>query len=83
MLRPTTPFTLLIAAIPAFALAQPVLAQAAMKPITMSKSVFKDDTSRVCMPRETLGKGVDKTLPKTICDTQAGWESGGVTFKLK
>lgn len=64
---------------------QPALAAPtkAPKPITISSHVFKDDTSRLCMAREVLGKDVDKTLPKTLCDTRAGWESRGVTFLIK
>lgn len=80
MFRVTTVRSLLIA-IPALALAPPALA--ATRPITVGKSVFKDDTSKLCMPRETLGKAVDKTLPATICDTQAGWEGRGISFKIK
>jgi hypothetical protein len=63
-----------------------VSAQAAgAKPIsvTLPASVFKDDTSRVCMPRTVLGREVDKTLPETICETRSQWSARGVTIITK
>ena len=63
-----------------------VSAQAAgVKPIsvTLPASVFKDDTSRVCMPRTVLGRKVDKTLPETICETRSQWSARGVTIITK
>lgn len=58
---------------------------ASPKPIsvTMPASVFKDDTSRVCMPRTVLGRNVDKTLPKTICETRSEWNARGVVIVTK
>ncbi len=51
--------------------------------IKMPASVFKDDTSRVCMPRTVLGRKVDKTLPETICETRSEWSTRGVTIVTK
>ena len=51
--------------------------------VTMPASVFKDDTSRVCMPRTILGRKVDKTLPETICETRSEWSARGVTIVTK
>lgn len=51
--------------------------------ITMPASVFKDETSRVCMPRTVLGRTVDKTLPATICETRNAWAERGVEIVTK
>ena len=51
--------------------------------VTLPASVFKDDTSRVCMPRTILGRKVDKTLPVTICETRSEWGARGVVFVTK
>lgn len=60
-------------------------AVAAEKPttVTLPASAVKDDTSRVCMPREVLGAKVDRSLPKTICQTRSEWEGQGVIIKVK
>ncbi|RXD03708.1 hypothetical protein EQZ23_15450 [Sphingomonas sp. UV9] len=51
--------------------------------VTLPASVFKDDTSRVCMPRTILGRKADKTLPETICETRSEWNARGVLIRTK
>ena len=60
-------------------------ASAADKPrtITLPASAIKDETSRVCMPRDMLGPKADRTLPNTICQTKSEWEAAGVVIKVK
>lgn len=60
-------------------------ATAAEKPrtVTLPASAIKDETSRVCMPREMLGPKADRTLPKTICQTRSEWEAAGVVINVK
>lgn len=51
--------------------------------VTMPASVFKDDTTRVCMPRTVLGRKANKALPATICETRAEWSARGVNIVTK
>ncbi len=80
--RPVSAFLTAAVALTGFAV--PALA-AGEKPvtITMPASAFKDDTSRVCMPRTILGRKIEKTLPVTICETRSEWGARGVVFVTK
>ena len=79
------PAILLVASVVAIGSAAASAFAAGDKPIsvTLPASVFKDDTSRVCMPRTVLGRKVDKTLPETICETRSEWSARGVTIVTK
>jgi hypothetical protein len=70
-----------LATIGAFATAA-VAAEPKPIKIQLPASALKDPAGRVCMPRETLGRKVDKTLPATICETRDQWAERGVIFEL-
>jgi len=53
------------------------------KAITVPASVFKDETSKLCMPRETIDRSKKSTLPKTVCFTRDEWAEKGVTINVK
>jgi hypothetical protein len=76
----------LAAAAAALAFAAPAIAaEPSAKPVelTISSKAFATPESRLCMPKESVGKGRDKALPKTMCHTRAEWEAMGVTFKTR
>ena len=68
-----------LAATPALA------ADPASKPIEVSVSakVFATPASKLCMPKENVGKKRDKALPGTMCHTREEWEAMGVVFKVR
>ena len=51
--------------------------------VTLSAKAAPDATSRLCMPKTTLGNVATREMPETICQTRAEWEAAGVTFILK
>ncbi|WP_293876276.1 MULTISPECIES: hypothetical protein [unclassified Sphingomonas] len=51
--------------------------------ITLSAKTAPDPTSRMCMPKTTLGNTATREMPDTICQTRAEWETAGVTFVIK
>jgi len=51
--------------------------------VTVTASAAPDATSRLCMPKSTLGNKATRSMPDTICQTRAEWEAAGVTFKVK
>ena len=77
------PAAMLAAGIVALGSASAFAADSKPISVTMPASVFKDDTSRVCMPRAILGRKVDKTLPETTCETRSEWSARGTTIRSK
>jgi len=61
----------------------PAMAAEKSRTITLPASAVKDETSRLCMPREMLGAKADRTMPNTICQTRSEWEAAGVVIKVK
>lgn len=68
----------------AFAAAAPA-AEAPAKPIeiTVSAKALATPTSRLCMPKEAVGKKQDKAAPKTMCHTRDEWAAQGVIIKTR
>ena len=77
---------IVIASLAALVLAGP--AEAAPPPpkpieITVSAKAFANDGSRLCMPKEAVGKKKDKAVPKTMCHTRDEWAAHGVVFRTR
>ncbi len=55
------------------------------KPIqlTVSARTLPTPESRLCVPKASVGRKKDKTVPATMCHTRAEWEAQGVMIKLK
>jgi hypothetical protein len=70
------------------ALAVAAPAEAAAPPpkpieIAISDKAFATPESRLCMPKDAVGKKRDRTVPKTMCHTRAEWEAQGVVFRTR
>ncbi|CAN5467021.1 hypothetical protein BH09PSE4_BH09PSE4_12250 [soil metagenome] len=78
------PFALLATfGLVATGLTVPAIASAKAITVTVPAAVMKDSSSKLCMPKSTAGKNVDKALPKTLCLTSDGWAAMGVTIVTK
>jgi hypothetical protein len=75
----------LIASLAVIAFASSAVAQAPAKQIeiTVSARALATPTSRLCMPKEAVGKKKDKMAPKTMCHTREEWEAMGVLIKTR
>jgi hypothetical protein len=75
----------IITSLAALAFASSVATGAPVKPIeiTVSAKALATPTSRLCMPKEAVGKKKDKTAPKTMCHTRDEWEAQGVVIKTR
>lgn len=47
------------------------------RPVVIAANVFKDDSTKLCMPSPA-----DRHA-RTLCQTRAEWEAQGVTFRVK
>ena len=51
--------------------------------ITLTKKTAPEATSRLCMPKSTLGNKAEAAMPETICQSRTDWETAGVKFIIK
>ena len=64
--------------------ATPAFAAPKEKVVYMPASVIAKPESNICMPRSTsLTVGKDKTLPATLCQTAAEWQTHGVRIAAR
>lgn len=78
------PLAVIAAAGLALAAGSPALARTkGPATITLSKTAAPEATSRLCMPKSTLGNKADPTMPETICQSRTDWETAGVKFIIK